>query len=123
MSLTLQISALTGRIAQELNTRITADHPGLARAWLYLEERDGRVAVLAAYNVRNVIRHGKGRYRVTWAIPMQDEYYLCLLASGTAWYQTVPRIKNKTTRFIDVRGPSILGIHPATIALSLLVYR
>ncbi|CAK0750236.1 conserved hypothetical protein [Gammaproteobacteria bacterium] len=122
MSLTVQISALTGRIAHELNTRITADHPGLARAWVCLQERDCRVAVLACYNVQDVTRLSKGLYRVTWAIPMQDDRYLCL-ATGTPWYQTAPRIEARTERFVDVRGPSVLGFHPNRIAISLLVYR
>ncbi|CAK0780312.1 conserved hypothetical protein [Gammaproteobacteria bacterium] len=122
MSLTLQISALTGRIAQELNTRITADHPALARAWLCLQERDGRVAVLACYNVQEVTRLSKGRYRVTWAIPMQDDQYLCL-ATGTPWYQTAPSIEAKTAQFVDVLGPSVFGFYPSRIAISLLVYR
>ncbi|CAK0777973.1 hypothetical protein CCP4SC76_6520001 [Gammaproteobacteria bacterium] len=87
-----------------------------------LQERDGRVAVLAGYNVQDVTRLGKGRYRVTWAIPMRDDRYLCL-ATGTPWYQAAPRIEVKTERFVDVRGPSVLGFYPSTIALSLLVYR
>ncbi|XHO06412.1 hypothetical protein ACEQUB_03335 [Ralstonia syzygii] len=36
MSLTGNIAELAAAIAQEVRVRITADHPGLARAWVCL---------------------------------------------------------------------------------------
>ncbi|MCK4150608.1 hypothetical protein HFK90_26235, partial [Ralstonia pseudosolanacearum] len=72
MSLTGNIAELAAAIAQEVRARITADHPGLARAWVCFGTEGNQAVIRSAFNVQSVVRLATGRYRVVFAEPMPD---------------------------------------------------
>lgn len=130
MSLSKNISDLTGVIARELKTRIEADHPGVARAWVcFGVGANRRVVVKAAWNVRNVVRLAKGKYRVEFVIPMPDTGY-CWHAHGLPlnWIVAMSNIgmrirgRVKTPEFLEVNCGA-LGLPSDASEISVTVWR
>ncbi|GHU08266.1 hypothetical protein AGMMS50225_06570 [Betaproteobacteria bacterium] len=75
MSLAARISTLARRIGLEVKTKIDADHPGVAKAWVCFGYVGGQLVMRASYNVASVTRQAAGRYRVAFATPMPDAGY------------------------------------------------
>lgn len=98
-SLVSALAALARRVAREIKARITADHPGVVKAWVCFaspqacptaqevlrgSKPSGRVAsavVRASHNVKSVRRLGKGRYRVNFERPLRDAHYGWLIGA------------------------------------------
>lgn len=76
MSLSERLVALVAAIAEELKARVTASHPGLARAWVRFGAAHGRITLRAAYLMGGVQRLSRGRYLLQFAAPMPDEHYV-----------------------------------------------
>ena len=75
MSLSSAIAALASRIGIEVKSKIDADHPGVARAWVSFGYVNGEVVIAAAYNVASVVRTAVGRYRIHFAVVLPDASY------------------------------------------------
>ncbi len=96
-SLVGALAALARRVAREIKARITAEHPGVVKAWVcfvspqaFLPHKDGAcgrssrasaAVVRASHNVKSVRRLGKGRYRVNFARPLRDAHYGWLVSA------------------------------------------
>ena len=98
-SLVGAVAALARRVAKEIKARITADHPGVVKAWVCFvsppvvlarqdgacedrpSTRGGRTVVRASHNVKSVRRLGKGRYRVIFARPLRNTHYSWLVSA------------------------------------------
>ena len=131
MSLSQNISDLTGVIARELKTRIEADHPGVARAWVCFGIKANRsVVVKAAWNVRSVVRLSCGRYRVVFAHPMPDTHY-CWHAHGVPlnWLVALSTIgmriqgRVKTLDCLEIACSTALGLSIDASEISVTVWR
>lgn len=75
MSLASHIADLASRIGLEVKSKITAAHPGVAKAWVCFGYVGNQVVIRAAFNVASVTRLGTGRYRVTFVNAMADSNY------------------------------------------------
>ena len=75
MSLVQKISDLATAIGVEVKSRITAYHPGVAKAWVCFGYAGGQMVVRAGYNVQSVIRLATGKYRVNFTRAMPDAKY------------------------------------------------
>ena len=98
-SLVGAVAALARRVAREIKARITADHPGVVKAWVCFvsplaalarqegacgakpSTRGSRAVVRASHNVKSVRRLGKGRYRVNFTRPLRDAHYGWLVSA------------------------------------------
>lgn len=76
MSLSERLVALVAAIAEELKARVTAEHPGLAKAWVRFGATQGRIALHAAHQVAGVQRLSRGRYLVHFAVALPDEHHV-----------------------------------------------
>jgi len=79
MSLAQRISDLASRLGNELKTRIGANHPGVAQAWVSFGWNNNQLVIGAAYNVAQVTRLAVGKYRISFATALADANY-CWLA-------------------------------------------
>ncbi len=75
MSLVQKISDLATAVGAEVKSRITAYHPGVAKAWVCFGYVGAQMVVRAAYNVQSVARLAAGKYRVTFTRAMPDAKY------------------------------------------------
>lgn len=80
MSLVQKISDLASAVGAELKSRITAYHPGVAKAWVCFGYVGDQMVIRAAYNVAGVSRLAAGKYRVHFARALSDANY--------AWHAT-----------------------------------
>lgn len=130
MSLAQNLAALATAIARELKSRVTADHPGLAKAWVCFGMMDAKLVIHASCNVKHVARLAVGRYRVTFAAPMEDAHYCWLAfarnAGNSAFVKTAAArstLETKTPRHVDVVCVNQFGVLADTTELNLIVYR
>ncbi|MCX7246653.1 MAG: hypothetical protein NTX31_03100, partial [Burkholderiales bacterium] len=63
MSLSQRIADLAAAIGRQVKTRISADHPGVARAWVSFGYASNRITIRSSFNVRSVTREATGKYR------------------------------------------------------------
>jgi len=75
MSLVQKISDLASAMGSELKSRISALHPGVAKAWVCFGYVGNQVVLRAGYNVQSVTRIAAGKYRVNFARAMPDAKY------------------------------------------------
>ncbi|MDB0510918.1 hypothetical protein [Ralstonia solanacearum] len=130
MSLTGNIAELAAAIAQEVRARITADHPGLARAWVCFGTVGDQAVIRSAFNVQSVERLAAGRYRVVFTEPMPDAGYCWTAFARNAGRQSAmkaasarARAEAKTTAFVEVICTTAAGTLTDTSELNLIVFR
>ena len=134
MNLAQHITDLAQRLALEFKTRITADHPGVAKAWVcFGYEGSGSkaaVVVRASFNVNSVTRISTGQYRVTFFNPMLDASYCWQAFARNAGSQSSMKhagaratAETKTAQFVDVICTSSGGSLTDTTEMNLTVWR
>ncbi|MFZ4481684.1 MAG: hypothetical protein ACOYNZ_17520 [Rhodoferax sp.] len=130
MSLSQRIADLAGAIGRQVKTRISADHPGVARAWVSFGYVGSATVILASFNVQSVTRSAAGKYRVTFATPMKDANYCWSAFARNAGSQTTLKVASarvtaevKTTDYVEVICASQAGTLSDTSELNLMVYR
>lgn len=134
MNLVQHITELAQRLALELKTRITADHPGVAKAWVSFgvsgSGNSAAVVVRAGFNVQSVTRISTGRYRVTFASPMPDAHYCWQAFARNAGNQSSMKhagaratAEAKAVQFVDVICTTSKGTLSDTTELNLTVWR
>ena len=134
MNLAQHITELAQRVALELKTRITAEHSGVAKAWVCFGiEGSGSKALLvvrASFNVSSVTRISTGQYRVTFFNPMPDASYCWQAFARNAGSQSSMKhagsratAEAKTAQFVDVICTSSSGSLSDTTEMNLTVWR
>lgn len=130
MSLASRIADLATAVATELRSRITADHPGVAKAWVCFGYVGNQVVVRKAFNVRSVIRKSKGVYRVTFTNAMVDANYCWQAfarnegnASALKFASARVNAELKTPAFVEVICATQAGTFSDTTELNLTVWR
>ena len=130
MSLSSAIAALASRIGIEVKSKIDADHPGVARAWVSFGYVNGEVVISAAYNVASVVRTAVGRYRIHFGVVLPDASY-CWTAiarsstnSGTQRVAIVRSTSDlKTDQFVDISCATAQASFDDSSEINLVVYR
>ena len=130
MNLSSAIAALASRIGIEVKSKIDADHPGVARAWVSFGYVNGEVVIAAAYNVASVVRTAVGRYRIHFAVVLPDAGY-CWTAiarsstnSGTQRAAIVRSTSDlKTDQFVDISCATAQASFDDSSEINLVVYR
>lgn len=110
MSLIARISLLASRIGLEVKTKIAANHPGVAKAWVCFGYVQGEMVVYASHNVKSVRRRSVGRYRVTFATAMSDANYCWMpFARSSTNSASTPEVvfvrstsDKKTAKYVDI---------------------
>ena len=130
MSLSHRISDLAAAIGRQVKTRISADHPGVARAWVSFGYASNRITIRSSFNVRSVTREATGKYRVTFASAMSDaDYCWCAFARNTGSQSTLKfasarvNAEAKTADYVEVICSSQSGSLTDTTEMNLMVYR
>lgn len=130
MNLATRIADLAAAVATEIRSRITADHPGVAKAWVCFGYVGSQVVVRKAFNVHSVTRTAKGVYRVTFANAMPDANYCWQAfarnegsASTLKFASARVRADLKTATYVDVICASQAGTLSDTTELNLTVWR
>lgn len=130
MSLAQKISDFAAAVGAEVKSRITASHPGVAKAWVYFGYVGEQLVVRAAYNVQSVTRLAAGKYRVHFARAMPDANYVWHALARDAGSKGAPAVAAdrsvedaKTADFIDVVCVSAAGKLSDTPEMNLLVLR
>ncbi|MEF9388609.1 hypothetical protein V4890_23750 [Ralstonia solanacearum species complex bacterium KE056] len=130
MSLTGHIAELAAAIAQEVRARITAEHPGLARAWVCFGTAGDQAVIRSAFNVDSVIRVGTGKYRVVFAEPMPDDTYCWVAFARNAGRQSAMKVaaarvraEAKTEAFVEVICTTAAGTLSDSSEFNLIVFR
>lgn len=129
MSLISCISDLASRIGLEVRSRITGNHPGLARAWVCFGVINQEVTVRASFNIASVIRLSAGRYRITFQSKLKDQHYCWTGFARSNSHIGVCRslvarnIDKKTPRFLDVACLINACLPDDSIEINLVVYR
>ena len=134
MNLAQHITELAQRLAFELKTRITADHPGVAKAWVCFgyEGSGNKAAVIvrASFNVNSVTRISTGQYRVTFVNPMLDASYCWQALARNAGSQSSIKhagaratAEAKTAQFVEVICTTSNGTLADTSEMNLTVWR
>ena len=130
MSLSQRIADLAAAISRQIKTRISAEHPGLARAWVSFGFIGARIVILSSFNVKGVSRESLGKYRVTFAVPMGDADYCWSAFARNAGSQyslkfAAARItaEAKTADYVEVICATQAGTLSDTTEMNLVVYR
>lgn len=130
MTLARNIANLATAIGREIKTRITAQHPGVAKAWVCFGYVGNQVVIRASFNVQSVTRIAVGKYRVTFATRMPDTSYCWTAFVRNAGNQTALKIaaarvnaEAKTTQYVEVICATQAGTLSDTTELNLTVFR
>lgn len=130
MTLARNIADLATAIGREIKTRITAEHPGVAKAWVCFGTVGNQVGIRASFNVQSVTRIAVGKYRVTFATRMPDTSYCWTAFVRNAGNQTALKIaaarvnaEAKTTQYVEVICATQTGTLSDTTELNLTVFR
>lgn len=130
MSLAQRIVELAARIAQEMKHMISADHPGLARAWVNFGWDGEQVRIYAAHQVEEVYRLSTGRYRVIFSERMPDVHYTWFAfvrhsVSGRSIKFAAARaeVEDKTPRDVEIACISHNGALADSTEINLIIYR
>lgn len=134
MNLVQHITDLAQRLALELKTRITAEHAGVAKAWVCFgvsgSGDEATVVVRSGFNVRSVKRTSTGRFRVTFGAPMPDADYCWQAFARNAGQQQVMKYaaarvlaEAKTAEFVEVICATASGSLSDTSEMNLTVWR
>ena len=130
MNLSQSISDLASAIGRQIKTRISAEHPGVARAWVSFGYVGSTTMVWASFNVQCVTRMAAGKYRVSFATPMQDANYCWTAFARNSGSQSTLKVasarvtaESKTADYVEVICASQAGTLSDTSELNLMVYR
>lgn len=130
MSLATRIADLATAVATEIRSRITAEHPGVAKAWVCFGYVGNQVVVRKAFNLRSVTRTAKGVYRVTFTNAMPDANYCWQAfarnegnASALKFASARVNAELKTNAYVEVICASQSGTLSDTTELNLTVWR
>ncbi len=130
MSMAIRIADLATAVAIEIRSRITADHPGVAKAWVCFGYVGKQMVVRQAFNVHSVTRRSKGVYRVTLTNAMVDANYCWQAfarnegnASTLKFASARISADHKTATYIDVICASQAGTLSDTTEINLTVWR
>lgn len=130
MSLVQRISDLATAIGAQVKARLTADHPGVAKAWVCFGYVDDQMVIRAAYNVQDVTRTGAGKYRVNFATAMPDAKYAWHAFARQGGGQTSlqfaaarPTAEAKTADYVEVICVTASGTLSDTPEMNLMVLR
>ena len=130
MSLSQRISDLASAIGRQIKTRISADHPGVARAWVSFGYVGSTTMVWSNFNVQSVTRMAAGKYRVTFATPMVDANYCWSAFVRNSGSQSTLKVASarvsaevKTVDYVEVICASQAGTLSDTSEFNLMVYR
>lgn len=134
MNLAQHITELAQRLALELKTRITADHPGVAKAWVCFGVSgagdEASVMVRAGFNVQGITRTSTGRFRVIFASPMVDANYCWQAFARNAGQQKTMKYaaarvlaEAKTAEYVEVICATASGNLSDTTEINLTVWR
>ncbi len=129
MSLAQRITELAQRIGEEMRHLVATDHPGLARAWVNFGWEGGQVRIHAAHGVEDVIRLGRGRYRVIFAQPFQDAHYAWVAFArhagkgGIRFAAARAEVEDKTAKDIEIAYLRPGGKLRDSPEISLIIYR
>ena len=129
MNLVARIASLTSRIGTEVKSKITASHPGVAKAWVCFGAVDTQMLIRRAFNVTSVTRLDKGRYRVNFTQPMPDANY-CFTATARSardnGHQQIAIVRattdQKTTQFVDLIVASSTASFDDSTEINLVVF-
>ena len=130
MSLVQKISDLAVAVGAEVKSRITAYHPGVAKAWVCFGYVGAQTVVRAAYNVQSVTRLGAGRYRLAFTRAMPDAKYAWHAFARQGGGQTSlqfaaarPTAEAKTADYLEVICVTANGTLADTPEMNLMVLR
>lgn len=134
MNLAQHITELAQRLALELKTRITADHPGVAKAWVCFgvigAGSKASVVVRAGFNIHSVNRTTTGKYRVTFLNSMPDANYCWQAFARNSGNQSAMKhagaratAEAKTAQFFEVICTTSNGTLADTTEMNLTVWR
>jgi len=130
MSLVQKISDLAVAMGVEVKSRITAYHPGVAKAWVCFGYVGNQMVTRAAYNVQSVTRLAVGKYRVTFTRAMPDAKYawhaFARQGGGQSSLQFAaarPTAEAKTADYLEVICVTPSGTLSDTPELNLMVLR
>ncbi len=134
MTLAQHIADLANRLAVEIKARITADHPGLAKAWVCFgcvgSGKNVSVVVRAGFNVQGVTRTATGQFRVTFTSSMVDDAYCWHAFARNAGNQSAMKhaaarvtAEAKTPEFVEVICTTSAGTLSNTAEMNLTVWR
>ena len=130
MSLSQRISDLAVAIGRQLKTCISAQHPGVARAWVSFGYVGSKVVILSSFNVHSVSREATGKYRVTFATPMLDANYCWSAFARNSGSQSTLKVASarvtaevKTADYVELICTSQAGTLSDTSEMNLMVYR
>ena len=130
MTLARNIADLAAVIGREIKSRITADHPGVARAWVSFGYVNNAIVIRASFNIQSVTRIATGKYRATFSTPMLDASYCWtafarnsgnLSTSKSAGARVIAEAK--TTNYVEVICATQAGTLSDTTELNLTVFR
>ena len=130
MTLARSIADLAAAIGREIKSRITADHPCVARAWVSFGSVGNATVIRASFNVQSVTRVATGKYRVTFATPMFDADYCWTAFARNAGNQSTLKFaaarvtaEAKTANYVEVICATHAGTLSDTTELNLTVFR
>ncbi len=129
MALVRRIARFAAATGLAIKDRITADHPGVAKAWVCFHVRGTQVSVRSAFNVSKVERLGSGRYRVVFGTPMPDADYCWQAFARSPGSQALVKAaaaraaEAKAARHVEVVCTSPLGVLTDTAEVNLTVWR
>jgi hypothetical protein len=130
MSLVQRVAELAARIGDVVATKIDANHPGVARAWVCFGYVGNQIVLRSSHNVAGVTRTAAGRYRITFAAPMPDANY-CWTAlarsSVDSGQQRIAVVRansdTKTAQHVDVSCATAATSFADSSEINLVVYR
>jgi hypothetical protein len=130
MSLVQKISDLATAVGAEVKSRITAYHPGVAKAWVCFGYVGEQMVVRAAYNVQSVIRLEAGKYRMNFIRAMPDAKYAWHAFARQGGSQASlqfpaarPTAEAKTADYLEVICVTASGTLSDTPEMNLMVLR
>jgi hypothetical protein len=130
MSLIERLSDLVVRIGSEVKSKISADHPSVARAWVCFGYDGSTVTLRAAYNVANVTRTARGRYRVFFSKPMPDSHYCWTGMARSGTNKILQRLAlaregndEKTEHYVDISCTTLVIRFSDPTEINLTVFR
>lgn len=130
MDLARRIADLATHVAVEIKSRITADHPGVARAWVDFGYVKGQVIVRASFNIAAVTRLAEGKFRVIFSPPLADSNYCWIAFARNAGNQTSMKFaavraiaEAKTREYVDVVCTTSAGTFSDSSEINLVVFR
>ena len=130
MSLARSITRLAAAIGREIKTRITAEHPGVAKAWVCFGYVGNQIVVRSSHNVASVTRTAAGRYRVTFAVAMPDANYCWTALARSSTNSGTQRIAivrsstdQKTAQYVDISCATTSASFDDSSEINLTVFR